>query len=119
MNFLNEKNLPIVAHNVEYNRDDVLKPAFERLGIKSRMPKDDRWRCTFMMAERDPKIKVRSLDAILKHYRFKPRKNLDAHDAVEDCQLTAKIYMKLIALPPPRIPEPGYCTTNGQKMIEV
>ena len=52
-----------------------------------------------MMSERDPKIKVRSLDAILKRYRFKPRENKDYHDAVEDCQLTAKVYMKLVKLP--------------------
>ena len=35
LNFLNErKDLPIVAHYVKYDRDDVLKPAFERLGMK-------------------------------------------------------------------------------------
>ena len=109
MNFLNEKkDLPIVAHHVKYDRDDVLKPAFDRLGIKSRMPKDDRWRCTFMMTAREPKIKKRSLDAILEHYRFKSRANTDAHDAVEDCQLTAKVYMKLVQLPPPKTSQLGF-----------
>ena len=109
LNFLNDKKeLPIVAHHVKYDRDDVLKPAFDRLGIKNKLPKDDRWRCTFLMSERDPKIKQRSLDAILKHYRFKPRANKDHHDAVEDCQLTAKVYMKLVKLPELKVSKLGF-----------
>ena len=109
MNFLNEKrDLPIVAQNVKYDRDDVLKPAFDRLGIKSKLPNDRRWRCTYLMSERDPKIKVRSLDAILRHYRFKPRTKKDHHDAVEDCQLTAKVYMKLAKLPELKVSKLGF-----------
>ena len=60
------------------------------------------------MSERDPKIKSRKLDAILKHYRFKPRENRDHHLAVEDCQLTAKVYMKLVKLPELKVSKLGF-----------
>ena len=46
-NFLNvHPNFPIVAHNVEYDLDTVLRPAFERVGNMARLPKPERWVCT-------------------------------------------------------------------------
>lgn len=52
VNFLNvKKDLPIVSHNVDHDRNKVLKKAFNRMELLDLLPKDDRWECTFMMAK--------------------------------------------------------------------
>ena len=52
INFLNEHpDLPIVAHNVEYDRDTVLKKAFDRVDNVNSLPPAERWRCTLKMSE--------------------------------------------------------------------
>ena len=57
LNFLNRyPDLPIVAHNVKYDRDDVLKPAFEKVQNLDKFPPRQRWRCTLVMAKTVPKI---------------------------------------------------------------
>ena len=38
-----ERDLPIVAHNAEYDRDDVLKPAYRKLGLLDTLPDEERW----------------------------------------------------------------------------
>ena len=41
--FLNEMpDLPIVAHHVNYDYDDVLVPAFRKIGNLDRLPKPER-----------------------------------------------------------------------------
>ena len=51
-NFLNIKpDYPIVTHNVEYDRDKVLRPAFEKLEVGHLMPVDKRWKCTMDMTK--------------------------------------------------------------------
>ena len=41
VNFLNQyPELPIVAHNMTYDRDDVLRPVFKKLDIEKLMPKE-------------------------------------------------------------------------------
>ena len=46
-NFLNiHPDFPIVSHNVKYDRDKVLRKAFEKLDAAHLMPPEKRWRCT-------------------------------------------------------------------------
>ena len=52
VNFLNQKkDLPIVAHNVKYDRDQVLTPAFKRVKTEGFLPPEGRWKCTFEMTD--------------------------------------------------------------------
>ena len=100
VNFLNkESDLPIIAHFVKYDKDDCLRPAFMRVGNIKNFPPDKRWVCTWNMAHKRtdliPKKKSKSLDSLLKHFKYKPRDPEDPHDAHLDCQLAAKVYMKL------------------------
>ena len=69
INFLNEHpDLPIVAHNAEYDRDTVLKGAFDRVDNANSLPPADRWRCTLKMSEDLPDLSSRSLDDLLKYF---------------------------------------------------
>ena len=109
LNFLNEKkDLPIVAHFAKYDRDQVLLPTFKRLGMEKMMPPVERWRCTFEEAERVPDVKIRDLDTLLEHFGFEARDEDVLHNAVLDCQLTAKVYMELMKLPPRKVSELGF-----------
>lgn len=99
-NFLSqEPDFPIVAHNVEFDRDKVLRPAFERVGHPDLIAKDGRWRCTCKLAERLPNLESRKLDDVLEECGFERRKKDAIHDAVIDAELAAKVYMYLIKLP--------------------
>ena len=52
VSFLNkERSFPIIAHFVKFDRDDVLKPAFRRLGLKDALPHNGRWICTYELAK--------------------------------------------------------------------
>ena len=42
---------------------------------------------------------MRTLDSVLEHFGFEPRDEEEKHSAIEDCELTAKIYMELMQLP--------------------
>ena len=45
--FLSEyPDLPIVAHNADYDFGDVLSKAFKNVGNFDKLPKASRWRCT-------------------------------------------------------------------------
>ena len=47
MNYFDiNKDFPIIAHNVEYDRDKVLIPAFKKVDNLARLPPNDRWKCT-------------------------------------------------------------------------
>ena len=72
------------------------------------MPRKDRWRCTLAMCERDPNIFTKSLDECLSHFGLKGRNEKLLHDAREDCELTAQVYMKLMQLPPMKIAKLGF-----------
>lgn len=48
------------------------------------------------------------MDALLEHFDFDPRDESEAHDAIEDCKLAAKVYMKLTELRPPKKSELGF-----------
>ena len=100
VNFLNtHKDLPIVAHPVDYDRDEVLKEAFEKVGNLERLPGKERWRCTWEMADRVPFLVHGGLDDLLEHFGH-PRSDLEAYyDAMEDCILTAKVYMDIVKIP--------------------
>ena len=71
-NFLNrERDFPIVCHNVRYDRDEVLRPAFERVNNLVALPHNDRWICTMKLAYQRtdliPKFINKGLDPLL-HY---------------------------------------------------
>ena len=86
VNFLNvKKDIPIVAHKVKFDRDQVLRKAFMKLGIENMMPKKERWRCTLDMCDRVPDIFTRSLDECCKYFGLKGRDIEKTHNAVEDC----------------------------------
>lgn len=54
--FLNEHpDLPIVAQSANYDRDDVLGKAFNKVGNINIMPNPCRWRCTYKLSNRLPK----------------------------------------------------------------
>ena len=103
MIFLNEHpDLPIVAHNVEHDRDKVLNKAFERVENTEALPPNRRWRCTFNKSKGLNGLQHLMLDDVLEYFDFERRGEDDLHDAVTDCELTAKIYMKLMARPKPK-----------------
>ena len=109
INFLNvKKDLPIVAHKVKYDRDKVLFKAFKKLGIENMMPKKERWRCTLVMCEREQEIISKSLEECVNHFNIKGRKDERLHDSMEDCLLTAQVYMELMKIAPPKIGELGF-----------
>ena len=109
MNFLNtHPDLPIVAHNVEHDRDQVLRPAFERVGAIHNLPKEERWRCTFEMSMRYKEIKHKSIEGVLEHFGLPGRDPEAKHDAVEDCRFAAAVYMKLMVMPPPKVSVLGF-----------
>lgn len=96
-NYLNQHpDLPIVAHNVAYDRDKVLKSAFARVENLDGLPKAGRWRCTMELSERLPNSYIKNLDAVLQDCGFDSRDWDSIHDAVIDAQCCAKIYMHLI-----------------------
>ena len=82
------KDIPIVAHNVVYDRDKVLKPAFEKVSNKS-LPMDSRWVCTCELSKEKTDLQNHSLEDVLEHYDFQGRDPKANHDAVTDCHLTA------------------------------
>ena len=99
VNFLNEHpDLPIVAHKVKFDRDEVLKPAFKKVENDERLPKKERWRCTLAMAKVYGKIPVCFLDECLKHFKIEGRGD-DLHDAVTDARLAGELYMALMNQP--------------------
>ena len=79
----------------------MLRPAFEKLDAAHLLPPEKRWRCTFELSERCQGLLVRTLDSGLEHFGFDPRDEEEKHDAIRDCELTAKIYMELMELPEP------------------
>ena len=98
--FLNkESSFPIVAHNVKYDRDEVLKPVFKRLGLPKILPHNGRWVCTIELAKQRTdlvhKDVSKNLDSLLKHFKLEPRDPEKAHDAYIDCKKASQIYMKL------------------------
>ena len=100
MNYLNiMKDLPIVAHNVEHDRDKVLMPAFKKVGNLDALPPDSRWRCTQEMANRIPFLNMVTLDDALEHFGHERRDVDKHHDALEDARLAAKVYMSIMAMP--------------------
>ena len=84
---------------MKYDRDKVLRPAYEKLGAAHLLPPEKRWRCALELSERCQGLLVRTLDSVLEHFGFEPRDEEEKHSAIEDCELTAKIYMELMELP--------------------
>ena len=110
VNFLNDhEDLPIVAHNVEYDRDKVLKKAFSKVNSPSILPPDDRWLCTFEMADVMLDLDSKTLDDLLEHFGFERREEDAHHEAIQDCELTAKKYMELMKTKKPKVSSLGFC----------
>ena len=103
--FLNErKDLPIVAHSAKYDRDEVLGPAYDRVGNIKNLPDSSRWRCTFELSYRLPKSNARNLDEVLEALGMNPRKDDEPHNAIHDAMLCGEVYKKLIKLQNPSKP---------------
>ena len=111
MNFLNVHiDLPIVAHNVKHDRDQCLKPAFKKVDNLKNLAEDKRWMCTFEMSYKVPYLTHRTLDDVLEHFNYERRNVEEHHSAMNDCRLTAKVYMKLVEVPDPKKnPTLGFC----------
>lgn len=64
--FLSEfSDLPIIAHGVHHDRDDVLRAAFKRVDNIMQFPEAKRWRDTLDYAERIPNLSSHTLDEVL------------------------------------------------------
>ena len=116
MNYLNiMKDLPIVAHNVQHDRDKVLKPAYKKVDNLDALPPDSRWRCTQEMANKIPGLNMISLDDALEHFGHE-RRDLDKpHDALEDARCAAKVYMSIMAMPEMKKAKLGFMDTDLKK----
>ena len=60
------------------------------------------------MCDRVPEIETRSLDECCEYFGLKGRDMKKTHNAVEDCQLTAQVYMKLMDICPMKIGKLGF-----------
>ena len=89
-----------MAHNVRFDRDDVLRPAFERVEALDKFPDDSRWKCTMKLANRLLKLKTYQLDDVLSECGLKRRDEDAMHDAQIDAECAAKVYMHCVKLPP-------------------
>ena len=108
--FLNEySDLPIVAFNAKYDRDDVLGSAFDKVGNILNLPDKGRWRCTYKLSYRIPNLETRHLDDVLRSLEIEPRKGGEYHDAITDATLSGFAYMKLIKMPDLDKPKLGFC----------
>ena len=113
MNYLNiMKDLPIVAHNVEHDRDKVLKPAFKKVDNLDALSPDSRWRCTLEMASKIPGLKMMTLDDVLDHFGHERRDVEKPHDALEDARCAAKVYMSMMAMPEMKKGKLGFMNTD-------
>ena len=98
-NFLGlHPDFPIVAHNMHYDLDAVLRPAFERAGNMARLPKPDRWVCTQELSHIISGLKSHKLDDVLQQLGLQRRPGQGRHDALNDAQLCGEAYMRLVAL---------------------
>ena len=109
-NFLTEyPDLPIVAHNADYDFGDVLSKAFKNVGTFDKIPKATRWRCTLNLARNKLKLSSYGLDEVLKGCGIKAREANKPHEAEEDAECAAKVYMHMKALPDLKKTELGFC----------
>lgn len=99
--FLNKHHqMPIVAFFAGYDRDKVLKPAYDKLHNNEMAMLDDRWICAQERCKRTGNWKVMSLDDALEHFGFERRDEDAAHDALVDARLAAVVYMEASQLTP-------------------
>jgi len=101
-------DLPIVAHNVQYDFNEVLVPAFKKVRNLDRLPKLQRWRCTYKLSYCLPNILSKSLDNVLEELGYKRRSNCNYHDADSDALHCGKVYMSLILLQEPNKSHLGF-----------
>ena len=100
MHYLNnQRDLPIVAHYVNYDRDKVLRPAFKKVDNLDALPPNSRWRCTQEMGFKVPGLNMVTLDDALEHFGHDRRDVDKPHDALEDARCAAKVYMSIMAMP--------------------
>ena len=98
-----------MAHGKKHDYNKVLRPAFQRVDNFKVLPKPERWRCTIDLADRLPKCEIKLLDEVLEHCGFERREEDALHDALDDAQLAAKVYMYLIKQPEPYKSHLGFC----------
>ena len=107
--YLNKyENLPVVAFNAKYDRDQVLKPWYTRYHCCYDKVKKSRWRCAQKRMDRTGRNWGYRLDDALEWFGFERRKDGAKHDALEDARLAAKVYMEASKLPADRHWEHGF-----------
>ena len=100
VNFLiRHRDYHIVCHSAKYDKDKVLKPAFKKVDNMDCFPPDERWRCTLVMANQVPNLMWVTLDDLLGHFGFDRGEEGEPHEALEDAQCAAKVYLKLLEMP--------------------
>ena len=85
-----------MAHNVKYDRDEVLAPVFGKVDCAQNMPAWDRWRDTWAIAHQLPDVMGFSLDDLLERFGFDRREEDATHDALTDARLTAQVYLAMM-----------------------
>ena len=119
INFLNKyPNIPIVAHAVKFDRDMVLMPALSRVNMQHLMPPKSRWRCTLDLSDRCQDLFGKELETIYTYFGYEERADEDQHEAEKDCEATAKIFMKLMELPPITKVEVDFSMNEEEDEIE-
>ena len=95
--FLHESpDLPIVGHSVTYDKDQVLRPAFDRVKNAKGFPREERWRCTYQLSHNIPYLRTRDLDSVIWVLGMEPRAPNAAHDALKDAILSGNVFMELM-----------------------
>ena len=92
--------MPIVAFHAGYDRDKVLKPAYQVIGSNEMVAMDQRWVCAQERCKRTGNWKVIGLDDALEHFGFEKREEGDSHNALVDARLAAQVYMAASTLAP-------------------
>ena len=83
-------------------------PALSRVNMQHLMPPKSRWRCTLDLSDRCVDIPDKALEIIYTYFGYEERADEDQHEAEKDCEATAKIFMKLMELPPKTKVEGGF-----------
>ena len=96
---LTHPEYPIVSHNMNEDRDDVLGPAFKKVGNIKGSPQKERWRCTRHLSLRIPELSERDMTSILKALGFKGGNTRAQTISLNEALNCGDAYMKMMKLP--------------------
>ena len=81
---------------MDYDFDQVLKPAIIKVGYKHRLPRKDRWRSHNPSISLYPDAKQRTFDELIEQYGFPPRDTEVFLGAQTDVQLRGHLHMRMM-----------------------